>query len=237
MATRPKILVALPTYRGNINARTAICLIGLKNCPADFAFDNYDSASAAATRNVLASRFLAEPTFTHILMIDDDMIFRHQAITRMIQAGVAFIGVASPLRRIDLDKALNLARTEPPNKAVAKAMRFNIAAPAGGKLAVHNGIAEVEAIGAAISLITRNTFDAIIKSGVRTRRDHTETELKGPLYGFFDPFAEGDNLVEEDVAFCRRAKKAGIAIHAVIDETVVHAGQFMYTGKFSDVLS
>lgn len=235
MTERPKILVALPTYRGNIHARTAICLIGLKNCPAAFAFDNYDSASAAATRNVLASRFLSDASFTHILMIDDDMIFRHQAITRMIDAKSAFIGLACPLRKLDLEAAFKFAKTEPSQKAVAKALRFNIAPPPGDKLTIKDGIAEVDAIGAAITLIARQTFEAIIAKGVRTRRDHAE-DIKGPLYGFFDPFPEGDNLVEEDVAFCRRAKKAGIRIHAVIDETVVHAGQFMYTGKFSDVL-
>src|SRR5690349_21208745 len=109
MTDRPKIFVALPTYRGNIHARTAMCLIGLKNCPAVFAFDNYDSASAAATRNVLSSRFLSDKSFTHILMIDDDMIFRHQAITRLIEAKVAFIGLACPLRKLDLEAAFKFA--------------------------------------------------------------------------------------------------------------------------------
>lgn len=71
------------------------------------------------SRSVLASRFLAEPSYTHLLFIDSDTGFPATLVRRMIDFDEDFVSTMYVKRKLDLERVIRHARENPEENAHA----------------------------------------------------------------------------------------------------------------------
>lgn len=225
-----KIMVAVPAYRKTVYTACAETLLKLqalffrRKTPHAFHFG--DHADPSVARNVLASAFYADRSYTHLLFIDADMGVEAPTVERMIEADKPVVGVNCPKRILRLDEALESARSMPPAQAVSKASEFNIIRGRFENDPIVGGLGRVEGVGAAVMLIQRACFDALIATGkIRVR----EVDGRLPLYGFFDGQPVGTNWLSDDLAFCWRwINMCQGDIWALVEEPIKHIGDFEY---------
>lgn len=178
-------------------------------------------------RNVLASQFLTTD-FTHLLFIDDDMAFLTGTVMRMIDADKGVIGCTYPKRRLDLGKALELAKTHSPASAIAQASEQVVYRETWRGVQAVDGVCTVDGLGMGLCLISRSVFEQLLP----TVRKTIEPKIKFPVYGFFDHI---DHL-SEDRSFCARWRATGGEVFALIAEDIGHVGKFTYRARLIDAL-
>lgn len=228
------VLIAVPAYRGTIDAQTSSMVaetcIQFRSLGWSFSLSGKDNANVVDIRNFYAS-YALENDFTHLLFIDNDMRVRAQAFERLVRANKPVIGLACPMRGIDLDlfvKALSRGK----DAALACAMRWNYQA---SELRINRGITPVRYLGTGIMLISCKVLRKLSTSAKRYERHAHRSAglLRGDLLGFFDQIYT-DRLLPEDYSFCHRWNEAGGEVSMIVDEIVGHVGQFVYQAKLAD---
>jgi hypothetical protein len=237
---QPNVLIAVPAYGDSIRRGCAMSLLALEielsKRGIGHSFKTDDMSDVYAMRNAFASFFIQEAEFTHLFFVDSDMIFKPSALLRALAAKKTVVGYAYPKRRIDLDTALDRARRGADNEtAVSMASEFAYKGAA-ATIDRSKQPLSVDGIGAGLLLLQRSALIAMLDTGkVRTQHDHghgPRSGLKGPLYGFFDPFLQGSHLLPDDYSFCARFKElTGQHVFAFFDEDVGHAGIFTFRAK------
>ena len=93
-------------------------------------------------------------------------------------------------------------------------------------------------------LIKREVFTKLInKYPNRKIKQHTLIDgvavLKENLYNFFDTYwnEEDNKYTGEDFYFCKLCRDTGIKIYGLLDEYIVHHGDYGYKGRLIDELS
>lgn len=221
MPERPKILIAVPAYRGV----EPVCVASLCDLIKALTVKGVDHdirlisiAGPDTARNVLASIFIQDASYTHLLFIDADMGFTPRVVSKLSSSGLPFVGAICP-RRVEQP-------TEMKDFAVS-----------GVRPTETPGIAQVDWIGMAITLIKREVFNKLLASGtIRCQQEH-QYKPKIPIYGFFDPYWQEPRWLSEDRAFCDRWRTiCGGKIYGLSDESITHVGTTSFVGKFSDFM-
>lgn len=219
MPEKPNILIAVPAYGGSTKNACTTSLIALAEAlianGIKSRFVLSDMATIYEVRNFYGSIAIQDQGYTHVLFVDSDMGFEPRPVLRMAAEDKDVIGCACLLRK--QERTFNVALS---SKTVD----------------VRNGMITVDAIGMALTLISRRAFVALSKH-VRTQSAHSfhGLGLTGPLFGFFDSLQDGDVLLREDMSFCVRWRKlCGGLVHALIDESIKHVGEFQYQGRMID---
>lgn len=191
-----------------------------------------DCSLVHISRNILMRWFL-DGNWTHILMIDDDIGWDTKDVFKMMESGHDFIVGAVPMRRVNKDLAAYRLKNGG-NLDVDKHLSvFNVATVGDSIKVDSDGTASIDYAGTAFMMVTRKAIEKIIANGVEEYQDNGKKTLD--LFGMYiDP--EKRDYVGEDVAFCRRARKAGIDIRVLLDATLTHYGPTEFKGNFKDVL-
>lgn len=223
-----KLYIATPTARGEMFADVTKSLLdtgrALLKAGHDFDFFPTEGADISTQRNMAATRFLAAADFTHLLMVDADNPFRPHAVMRMIESGKDLIGCVYPHRTLDFRKMMAAARSGlDDNAAYLSALTF---VSDDGPVRIENGIAEREAVGMGITLISRAALTKVLPDVARYERGGEQ------CCGFFDHIPPA----LEDVSFCQRWRKHG-QIFALVDEPVGHIGVSEVRASFLDYLN
>lgn len=140
---------------------------------------------------------MANPDFTHMLMVDSDIMFEPDALDKLVAARKPIVG--------GLYFGMNTDNWKPFPTAM-KVFEDEQYHPHDNL--PQTGTVKVDAIGMGFTLIKREVVEAI---------GCDETRLL--------PFAEtliGDRAVGEDIAFCARAKEKGFQTWVSIDTRVYH---------------
>jgi hypothetical protein len=177
------IMIGVPSFRGTIMVNTTGSLLRLVGLCNDVGikvnFVNVDSAEVIRARNTIASHFIRNPEFSHLLFIDDDMGFEADAILDLIRANKDVIGAVCPKRVLDLEKIYAAAqRGESLEYAITEGLSFVTRHLPTEKIEVKEGLIQVAGIGMAVTLIKRQVFQAMIDKELVTGRFRTCTSLR-----------------------------------------------------------
>jgi len=246
----PNILIATPTYGDMltvpyVNAAFEL-LLTLQRLGISHTFQFLSCSNIVEGRNSLISMFLADRQYTHVLFWDADMGVKAEALIKLLKADKPLSGLIYHKKNLDWAKIrANAGAIAPTSDLVSSSLEFIVRYPGqidGGpvNVRVENGLTEVETIGTGFLLIRRDCADAMVKQFpnllYRTRSGF-RTDL--PHYALFNCILDEkeQRFYSEDYSFCLRwTRDCGGKIFAVVDATVVHAGQMALTANYMDKL-
>ena len=194
-----KVCIAVVTNR-KIQPKTVLSLLELKvNCEKFFviATEGYTTAEGRTYCVVQAQR----QNCTHILFVDDDMVFPPDTFEKLLATGKEIVGVASNSRVLPLTTTVAVQDEN-------------------GKFIPHDKIAfpklptelfKCYAVGMGVCLIDMKVFEKIEK----------------PFF-HFETHESGKVLVGEDAWFCRQAKKVGYEIWCEPSIKIGHIGNYIF---------
>lgn len=234
-----RILIGVPAYGDFLRVNCVTALLALTQrlaaagIEAEIAF--IAVARIEVARNMLGSRMLRDPGFTHLLFVDSDVGFRPEAVLRMIQKDVPLAACVYPSRQMNLAAFAREARkTEDLLKASSKALQFPpLGEVEGDTIQIVEGWIKVKQAPTGLMLIKREVFEVLNGKHPELRledADYLGME-RGLVLQCFSPYQREDGmLMGEDQSFCRRWRDAGGEIHVLTDEVLTHAGVATYEG-------
>jgi len=245
-----KVVIATPCYGGMINEGYAQSLYMLP-----ILFAQYGVASGYITianeslvtraRNELVHAFM-QTDATHLMFIDADIKFDPKSIIRMLSADKDVVVGAYPLKQLDWDKVLEVAKekTLTPRDAAREAAMYviNVHKPDPtlvGKtvdVQIQNGLLEVYDAGTGFMLIKREVIERMIKAYPETKyysdKDVTLSPEQNTRYALFDTVIDEDKrYLSEDYTFCRRWQRLEGKIHLDVNTVLDHVGTFTFKGN------
>jgi hypothetical protein len=251
-----KILLATPAYGGVVttayhNAVMKTLVYFQREFPGiEFETAVVSISMLVMARNILASRVLNDPTFTHLLFIDSDMGFQPSLIAKMLAQRKPVVGIVAPMRRLDYE-AYHKAREKAENPMIARligndyvagegAVKVNTLADGTRQIDVVDGFVQVSHTGTGIMLVERQVLEGMRERYERLWVADPPPHIRGlglPTGGLLQCFEQArDHLgiaLGEDVSFCLRwTQDMGGEIWANIDEGIIHVGSDNYTGHY-----
>lgn len=203
------------------------------------------------SRSVLASRFLAEPSYTHLLFVDSDMSFEPKLIQRMLDFDEDFVSTICVRRGLNLERVIRHARQHPEESAdvimsrcsdyvglirgetsAEEEARINIKSIGGFVNAIQTGMA--------VCLLKRRVLEEMVARGVVVTdgKPSAISPWPVPYYAFFhkEKISQSSSF-SEDLSFCRRwTIGCGGTIWACVDTAVGHHGTFAFAGAYVEKL-
>ncbi|PTE14294.1 hypothetical protein [Pseudogemmobacter blasticus] len=248
----PRVCLALPTM-GQVQTPTLQSIIGLTQAftraAIPFAVLDFSFSDIVMSRNILASRFVADRTFTHMVMLDSDMVFAPQAILRLLRFDAPFTGCAYPMRRYDGDR-LRAAFAASPAEADFQTVQSRAAVhvdyfrrrdgkPLDPEL--RDGFVRVAAMPAGMLCLHRLVLEGLIAAGEAPRLPGMERNGLAPagvpVHDFFSHIRDDQTLYSEDISLAMRwQERLGGEIWMDTTQMVGHRGPMTVWGRFSDTL-
>lgn len=147
------------------------------------------------------------PRITHLLWIDDDMVFKPDALQRLLAHDLPIVGGLCHNRRAPYMPIL-LYKSPASGSEANHAYLYRYDYP--------KGLVEVDATGGAFLLVKMEVFEAI------------EQKFATPGEGPFSQRGSG-----EDVSFCERAKLCGYPIYVDTTVEIGHIGEVIVEPEFA----
>lgn len=242
--TTPNVLIATPTggsvkteYMKSVLAMTDFC----RSRGIPTAFTTEEGSDVRFQRNVLATRFLDEKQFTHLLFVDSDMIFTPDVCTRLLERNHAVIGTIYPRKSVSFPQI---------KQAMDKGIGFDDAIMFGfdwlsfisqskKQIEIVDNVVEVERLGFGIVLIKRHVLQKMVDDEI-ARPIANLSETRPTCYNFFSTrpqAAVSDGDVAEDLSFCDRWRlDCGGRIYALVNAPVLHVAELALGGEFMNYL-
>lgn len=229
MSKKPCVLIGLAWY-GGPRGETAIAMmqtyLRLSLDGQTYVTGIFDCSSVGHARARLVARFMAMPQCTHLWMVDADMLFEPEAVLRLLEHDVPFVGVPGP------DKRDGRIYVGAQGHGGGEKVPFAYNA--------EKGLVQVGRIGACFLLIRRDAIERLMEHYPELHLAHQEIEdeLRPYYYAFFETKAKDGWWPTEDYAFCDLLRGAGIPVladpwielgHIV---TTTHRGKLMDTMEF-----
>ena len=258
MSLQANVMIATPTADERLTSTYTVSLLKLyrtfwTQCPGvNFTLDLSSGSDLPFLRNLFASRFMDDPSFTHLLFIDSDMGFSPSLIYKYLASGKPFVGALCPSREYKFEQAkAALKVSESLEEFTALAVDYICAEalmPENGplgtsrtpKLRIEDGLMRSTRIGTGITLVTREVFDAIARHYPELTLPNGSERyrargMKGPVLQYFTPFPnDAGEMFSEDIAFCERWRRSGGEVWVCADEPITHVGGQNYTGRYLD---
>lgn len=199
-------VVVLGEGRGPFMAHLAQLLIVSANAGIGLGFTNTRSSELIAARTQAAVTSCKAFKVTHMLWLDDDMVFPSDALMRLLEHDKPVVGC-------------DYAKRDGTGRTIGTSL-------SGGPVAPADGIEQVSALGFGCLLVKRHVFDELAFPWFSHVWQHSPdaAATKGV------PDESHWRTVPEDGWFCRRCKDAGIPIYVDHDlsRQVGHYGGVAY---------
>lgn len=224
---QPKVFVAVPAYGQVIFSTTTSSLIALSRALQmqgfDGGFGTLSYPDIVEIRNIFLTIWYDRIQTSHMLFIDADMGFSPQLILDMIAFNKPLVGALCPKKKLPIEFAGRAKN---------------------GDAKVVNGFMEVNGIGGAVMLISRETVTAMLQkfpeiNDTVTVKNHAAKQiLDGQgvtrlIKAFNKVHIDGEEF-SEDLSFCHRWNQCGGDVWANITHPVTHVGLYEYTGAYYD---
>ncbi len=249
-APQPLCLMLAMAARGAVALETVQSLLDLTQelqaHGVPFAFASYDCADQTVSRNHLTSRFLTETRFSHMLMLDSDMIFTPAAVWRLIGFGEDFAAAAYPQKFYDWEHLRRLFEENPGTGTaglVAQGLTYNHqVADWDGRSWVpkrRDGFITVPASGPGLALISRAVPERMVAEGAARAYPGMaqlpgHRDLRWHDFWSHGPAADGSLFGHTDQAFSHRwVRGCGGDIWLDCDTEIGHVGNHRFLGRYA----
>lgn len=257
---KPNVCILTPCYGGVACIEYVTSLMNTMNTfqalgiNLKIEFCRNDSLVSRA-RNNLVAKALNDPTVTHVMFIDNDIIWEPLSIIKLLIADKALIGGVYPLKNyfwnrltepdiiknwIDAKNASILKNVLPDEGLIQnKLLNYNLNLLPEG-LQISNNIGRVRHIATGFMLIQRATLEKMFQAFPSTKYIDDISFLKPEenqfAYALFDCGVEDNHYYSEDWMFCSRWSKMGGEIWVDISINLTHIGIERYTGSYMSQL-
>lgn len=218
---RPHILICTPCHSGkvdiNYHISMALATNHLQQHGVSYTLDYNVGMAIDWARSQMASNFLNNPEFTHLMFIDDDMAFAADLPYRMLVENLDIVAV--PYRRKQRDVKYNIRHGVRVKTVPGRSHLIG-----------------VESIATGMMMIRRNVFEKL--ESVVPEFLYSDKGDKGRL--FFrhqlveDEMVGGVSYMGEDYYFCKLARDNGFEVWAYVDEPLGHVGMYAYDGNYRE---
>ena len=257
---KPFICILTPCYGGVACIEYVTSLMNTMNAfrevgvNAKIEFCRNDSLVSRA-RNNLVAKALNDPKVTHVIFIDNDIIWDPVSILKLLVADKAVIGGVYPLKNYFWDRLT--APNIPQNRIDAKngsflkdvisdeaiiqnkLLNYNLNLLPEG-LQINNNIGRVRHIATGFMMIQRSTLEKMFQAFPSTKYTDDISFLRPEenrfAYALFDCGVEDDHYYSEDWMFCSRWTKMGGEIWVDISINLTHIGIERYSGSYMSQL-
>lgn len=241
-------LIAIPCYDQAVTEPFFMSMLKLSmtfnRIGLNFAVSTLSDSLITRARNQLVAKFMANPSFTHLMFIDADIGFEAEDIIKMLWHDKEIMTGAYPIKDIRWNKVSELVKNnEPVDNLLSKSLRYvvNPVKDKKGEVSVENGALNIYDAGTGFMLIKRSVFEKMFEAYPDLYYQDDTGSLKGEersnTYALFNSYVDDDGrLLSEDYGFCRYWQKLGGSVW--VDPTIelVHLGRMRYTGKMIDFL-
>lgn len=258
--TKPFVCILTPCYGGVacieyvtslMNTMNAFQALGI-NIKVEFCRN--DSLVSRA-RNNLVAKALNDPKITHVMFIDNDIIWEPISIIKLLIADKALIGGVYPLKNYFWNKLTepNIIKSwiDAKNGSIVKdalsdegliqnkLLNYNLNLLPEG-LQISNNIGRVRHIATGFMMIQRSTLEKMFQAFPSTKYTDDISFLRPEenkfAYALFDCGVEDDHYYSEDWMFCSRWSKMGGEIWVDISINLTHIGIERYVGSYMSQL-
>jgi hypothetical protein len=240
--SKPLVTLATPCFGGVVAQAYMTSVLELtKRAPgAGFDLDvlmlGGDSLISRA-RSVLVSRFLDNPSATHLLFVDADISFDCAQVLRLLRFDQDFVACFYPVKKIHWrDLPARVVGGEKLETAGLSYVGQLCAEPGRHR---EGGFATAEYAGTGFQLIKRTVFERMIDAypELKFKAVHMETDgmgSTGNLCALFDCVidAETGTYLSEDYSFCRRWRAIGGEIWLDLQSKLTHSGAQHFAGDY-----
>lgn len=219
-----KLFIAIPTYDGKLNIKTAFNLAQLMMVASQHRVSVVMGHLAGCSiitvaRNALVQQFL-QTDCTDLLFIDSDVVAGAGDVMRLLAQSQ------------DKDVAAGLY----PRRAMDKNFFVDIPKDENGDMIFDGSMLKVNRIGTGFMLIKRHVFEKLIADHPEWEYE-TKPEEGSKAYAVFDFANVNGRYTGEDYLFCDRARAAGFEIWVDVEISLPHIGQEEFTRDFvADVI-
>lgn len=246
MVKTPKILVATPVaggvvthdYMHGVSSFLARC----RELGWAVAVVTQPDGLVTRSRNAFASMVVRDPSFTHLLMLDADVVVPTEGLVRLVTSGHDVAGCAVALRNVNWDRAKELAagHTQVPVEKLRLVATQYAVWFEDDEVSEVDGFAPVKAIGSAVMLISRDALVRISESDCVqfASQGMAAADQQESGWTFFDPFVDENGIyLSEDYALCQRWRSLGGQVFADLVTTTRHVGPVSIVGDIAGSLS
>ena len=246
-ASATSLMISMPT-QGQITTPAVRSLLGLtqhlQRSGIRFCFETYQFSDIVFSRNQLASVFLSDDRFSHMLMLDADLEYPVSAVQRLIAFEAPFTAATYAQKSIPWTKLRHLieedaGRPEQDRRAtetlLSEAWTYTLQrSDFGGtpwRPRCQDGFITVPAVGTGFMLIAREVLERMIETGSAprlARHEGLKDKRSTRYHDFFShrPNADGTFLYAEDQSFCQRwVDHCGGEIWLDTTSLITHWGQ------------
>lgn len=238
---RISLLVATPVAGGVVAQDYLHGLVALQAHVMQLGWGmHYVSAAdglVTRTRNGFASMVVRDERFTHLLMLDADVVVPPAGIERLVRSGHAVCGCVVPFRKVNWERVHRLAKAVPTaSEEELRAISNEYAVRLEPGQQAIDGFVPVRAIGSAAMLISREALVAMAGSDLvqEARTGISASDGTSSGWTFFETYVDEDGVyLSEDYAFCDRWRRMGGTIHADLQTPTQHIGPVVVQGDIA----
>lgn len=239
MTPQPHLFVATPCFGGMVSQRYMVSAIGLLQLGASVSVKvsldllGYESLITRG-RNILVSRFLDDPTTTHLLFIDADIGFDPAQVMRMLRFDADVVAGMYPLKLQDWNSGMQYAVNG--ERLETAPLRYVGTPCQGDEAAARDGFIAASYAGTGFMLIRREVFSRMMAAYPHLQYSAAHVAAAPSLsphqYALFDCMIEPETGVylSEDYTFCRRWRDLGGRIWLDAQGGLIHVGQYEFAG-------
>ena len=232
-----KLCIATPMYGGMVHAAYMRSLMNLfflcasKGIQTSY-IDITNESLIPRARNVLATMFLKESDFTHLMFIDADIQFDANDVIKMLEADKDVICGVYPKKEMNW----NFIEQAVKNGVETQNLQYFVGSSfvnvkEGAEQSITDPV-EITDGGTGFMLIKRDVLQKVVDDAP-TFWSPEGKEYYAPFDTSFEEKVPGKKeYLSEDFHFCRLVTKAGSSIYAAPWAVLNHIGQYTYSGAF-----
>jgi len=233
--TAIRIFICTPCYSYTCDLRYVQALMKTieffnnKSINIEVSFIGYESLIPRA-RNTFVARFLSNPSNTHLLFIDGDLVWEPTDILKLLQSDKDVIGGIYPQKQYIWDR-LHKIKTK---NELPKLLNYNINYIK-NKYEVIDSLIQVKDIATGFMMIKRHVLLKLINHYKNKQyKDNIHcchVQEQQYLYALFDCNVIDGYYLSEDYYFCYLWRKIGGEIYANFSINLTHIGSEKFEGN------
>lgn len=225
------IAVATPAYGSQVTTAYVGGLLELQrrcielNINLTIRIDGGDSLITRA-RNAMATDFINNPAYTHLMWIDADIGFTADTVLKLLHSDLPVVAGVYPLK-----KHFPVPDGVPPTDI--SSLNYVVGLCNEEYETREPGFMTVREVGTGFMMIKREVFTQLMEMFPSRKYVSDMTGSEGhPHWNFFDTEIHEGRLLSEDYAFCRLWRKAGGQIWVDLNSKLDHVGSFTFRGDW-----